>query len=136
MLTLIVFMMGLAVCANAADRKFIFLGVPENNGESGWFTGNLKDIKDVINDNLPAALTKKYHIVFASPSQVRKEALQMGYDPDNYSGMSTDELTELARNLDCQYVINPIVDNNKVSEDRDGLKDALDILGGKSLSHS
>ena len=135
-LTFIIALAALAMCAGAADSKFVFLGVPENNGSSGYFTGYLKGLDEVINDNLPAALTKKYHIIFASPTQVRKEALQMGYDPENYSGMSTDELTDLARNLDCQYVMNPIIDTNKVSENRDGLKDVLDVLNGKSLSHS
>ena len=112
-----IILLALAVCAGAASERYIFLPAPDNNGHNTYIFNShsyLGNVKDIVNEGLPSRLTYGYHLFFADPKAVRKEALQMGYDPENYSGMSTDELTELARNLDCRYVMSPAIDKNEL----------------------
>ncbi len=118
-LLLILFVIGLAVSAGAADNTFILFGVPDS-GKQGFWDGYLTNVKGVFNSSFPSVLSKGFGFEFADPDKVKSTASRLGYSPDFYNAMDDDDLAALGAGAGARYIIIPRIATNRWNSFSDG----------------
>ncbi|MBP5273818.1 MAG: hypothetical protein ILO36_02645 [Abditibacteriota bacterium] len=108
-----------AVCAHAADNRFIYFGIPDN-GPSGFWDGTLGNMKSIFNSTFPSVLSRGFGFRFTDGKKVKKAAAELGYSPEFYGAMDAGDMAALGRLTGSDYIIIPRITKNNWNRFDDG----------------